>query len=374
MRVAVLNPKGSASYSGPSVLISRLQDGLAQLGAEDSLQADRVEPAMFHMEPRRHDVSTRRGQAAWAIRSCFWLLLRGRQYDVLHLHGTYLYSLAPALVARLIHKPYVLFPLSAGGDLALKSRSNRLAITRALRRFAVSGAKGGLALAPQIADELIHWGLNPDLVEPIYNPVSRAFMSISDDTSRAPRGDGRTVVFIGKLSRRKSPELILDALARLKDLWPEARAVFVGPFESDAYRSFFEGRASELEVSASVTVTGHVDDVARWVGPDTSVFLLPSTQEGLPGALAEVMACGIPVGVSQAGAMPSVVEAAQCGRVLPRDGRRLADFVSELWSREDLWQEFSEAGVSFARRHLTDTAVARTYRTFLGRVVRSTGR
>ncbi|WP_110853286.1 glycosyltransferase family 4 protein [Georgenia satyanarayanai] len=326
---------------------------------------------MTHAE---HDVATRSGQLAWSLRSSVWLLRNGREHEAIHLHGTYLYSLLPGLVARALRTPYILFPLSAGGDLSVTSQSNRSRIARRVRRLAVSGSSGGLALAPQISDELNYWGLERCQIERIYNPVSPDFSSVASEASRAPRATGRTILFIGKLGRRKSPDLILGALAKLRTRWPNARALFVGPYENDTYRAHFEGRAAELGVVDLITVTGHVDDVAGWITPETSVFLLPSLQEGLPGALAEVLSCGIPAGVSDAGAMPSIVAGAACGRVLPRSETVLAEFVSELWSQEDLWKRFSSGGIAFAQESLTSTAVARTYYEFVERIVTGANR
>ncbi|MEE6289265.1 glycosyltransferase family 4 protein [Georgenia sp. MJ173] len=178
---------------------------------------------------------------------------------------------------------------------------------------------------------------------------------------RHARAHGRTLVFIGKLGSRKSPELVLGALNLLRSEWPSARACFIGPFESAKFGSAFWERAETLGVRSSIDVVGHVENVAEHIGDDASIFVLPSTQEGLPGALAEAMALGLPVAVSTAGAMPMVVEQSGGGEVVERDAAAIAEFVAKLWRTDALWRSYSDSAHSYASEHFSTSAVVSQY-------------
>lgn len=358
-----MNPHQSSTYSGPSVLASRLFDQTPNKArvvivgpAKTANRSSRAE--WEYVSLRSPSVQTRIGQMMWSVRSSIWIVKNASDHDLLHFHGAYLYALLPALFARFMRVPYVLFPLSAGGDLSIKSGGDHPRLVQAARKHLVSAAAGAFALAPQIVDELEYWGLARSSVLEIANPAPDAFFEGPVFDHRA---NGRVICFIGKLGHRKAPDLVLRTLHNLREEWPQATAVFVGPYESREFENYFVSLAEGLGVADAITVTGHVADVRRWISPEVSVLLLPSMQEGLPGALAEAMALGIPVGVSEAGAMPRVIAESGGGRALPRKAEAMADFVSEIWRDSNVWQTLAKLGREYAEDRFSTRSVRSAY-------------
>jgi glycosyltransferase involved in cell wall biosynthesis len=100
------------------------------------------------------------------------------------------------------------------------------------------------------------------------------------------------VVNVGRQVYQKAQIVLLQAVARLVRKERPVRLVVAGkegPCSSEL-RSFVADHALEQ----SVTLAGHVDDVPELLAA-ADVFALPSRCEGLPGAVLEAMAAGLPV-------------------------------------------------------------------------------
>lgn len=94
----------------------------------------------------------------------------------------------------------------------------------------------------------------------------------------------------GELIKRKNHETILRAIAQMDDDAP-IHYVICGHGQLDAY---LKRLTQELGISQKVTFLGYRQDMLE-VLHTADLFLFPSYQEGLPMALLEAMACGLPV-------------------------------------------------------------------------------
>jgi glycosyltransferase involved in cell wall biosynthesis len=105
------------------------------------------------------------------------------------------------------------------------------------------------------------------------------------------RDDRFTIVCVGRLISRKNPATVLRALNRLHD--SHILLVYVG--DGDQRQRLFD-EARRVGVEGRVTVTGVVerDDVYRCIAQG-DVYVSASRGEGLPIAVLEAMACGLPV-------------------------------------------------------------------------------
>jgi glycosyltransferase involved in cell wall biosynthesis len=211
----------------------------------------------------------------------------------------------------------------------------------------MSNAMVGFALAPEISSEFVHWGLAEDRIVLLGNVVDvHAFRPPVPDHRR----EKFVLGFVGRVGERKGSLVVLGGLAELRARdYPEARALFVGPFQSDEFRLRFWSRARELDVQDSVEVTGYLEDVGDLVCGEMSVFALPSRAEGLPGALCEAMAAGVPVVVTGLSSMLRIVEESGAGLVVGHDDpSSLADAVAALWADPAVWSRTSRQARSYA--------------------------
>jgi glycosyltransferase involved in cell wall biosynthesis len=106
---------------------------------------------------------------------------------------------------------------------------------------------------------------------------------------------GFTACYVGHLERRKGVERLVEAFAGIYEERSTARLLLVGGGREGP-------EDTEPELRALVARLG-LEDVVRFCGPQpdprpflhaSDVFVLPSFREGMPNALLEAMACGLP--------------------------------------------------------------------------------
>lgn len=102
----------------------------------------------------------------------------------------------------------------------------------------------------------------------------------------------KVIMFVGRLVKVKGVDILLRAFAQLDR--PDAVLVIVG---DGPERQNLERLARELNVFDRIIFTGWRDDASKLVSI-ADVFVLPSLSEGLPQALLEALAHGVPCVVS----------------------------------------------------------------------------
>jgi glycosyltransferase involved in cell wall biosynthesis len=107
--------------------------------------------------------------------------------------------------------------------------------------------------------------------------------------------------------------------------------------------------AAELGIAARVHFTGRQDDVTRWLNM-MDVFALPSiVDEGVPQALSQAMASGLPVVTTASGAITEIVREGETGLFVPReDSAALAAAIKRLLDDSALAKKLGTA----ARAHI----------------------
>jgi glycosyltransferase involved in cell wall biosynthesis len=137
------------------------------------------------------------------------------------------------------------------------------------------------------------------------------------------------LVYIGRIAREKGLYETLQGVRLALELGVDARLVIAGQGAEEARLRRY---AQALGIASRVTFAGPVfgrDKVTVLAGSD--VMILPSYAEGLPYALLEAMAAGVPVIATPVGAIPDVVTAGTHGCIVPpRDGKAMAEAIAEL--------------------------------------------
>lgn len=134
------------------------------------------------------------------------------------------------------------------------------------------------------------------------NGVDAALFADGEGIAPHRPGDGISVVCVARIDRQKNQMMLVDALARHKDM----KVRFVGPVTQPDYREELEGRAAELGVLDRVSFAGSLkpgsaDLVREYRSAD--VFALPSRHEPFGIAVLEAWAAGLPVVASNVGGL-----------------------------------------------------------------------
>jgi glycosyltransferase involved in cell wall biosynthesis len=129
-----------------------------------------------------------------------------------------------------------------------------------------------------------------------------------------------TVVCVGRLTRAKGQDILLDAWPRIVARVPSAQLVLVGDGED---REMLARRASE-----EIRLVGHRDDVRNWIVA-ADVVAAPSRWEGMSLTLLDAMAAGRPVVATDVGGAREVLIPAAGAVVPPEDAEAFASAIIE---------------------------------------------
>jgi glycosyltransferase involved in cell wall biosynthesis len=108
----------------------------------------------------------------------------------------------------------------------------------------------------------------------------------------------RLMLFLGRIHPKKGCDLLLGAFAKVAPQDPTLRLVMAGPDQVGMQRNL-QALAQQLGVAHAVTWTGMVrGDLKAGALHAAEAFVLPSHQENFGLAVAEALACGLPVLIS----------------------------------------------------------------------------
>lgn len=98
------------------------------------------------------------------------------------------------------------------------------------------------------------------------------------------------IVTVGRLMPQKNQSLLIDAFAKIHREFPEYLLHIYG---EGPLKEQLERRASKLGLRHFIVFDGFVKDISPFI-QDASLFVLSSDFEGMPNALMEAMALGLP--------------------------------------------------------------------------------
>ncbi len=164
------------------------------------------------------------------------------------------------------------------------------------------------------------------------------------DEARAALGldrEGALIGIVATLRSWKGHRYLFEAFAGLADRG--ARLVVVG---DGPQREALEALAKELGIAGRVRFAGNQADVAPWMRA-LDLFCLPSyANEGVPQALMQAMACGLPVVSTPVGSIAEIVQDGDTGRLVPpEDAQALRAALEALLADEALRARLGHARV-----------------------------
>ncbi len=178
-----------------------------------------------------------------------------------------------------------------------------------------------IAVSPHIADQVVQLGVEPDRVRVIRSGVDTERFQPRDRRAARQRlalpVDTPVVLFVGNLEPRKQVNVLLRAMARLRNDLPNALLVVVGTGESagDAdQNAHLHQLSDELRLGDTVRFVGRLDDeqlMDAYAAAD--VFALPSSSEAQGIVALEAMACGLTVIASAVGGLLGTIRDGETG-------------------------------------------------------------
>ena len=319
----ILHTESSLGWGGQEIRVLTEARGVARRGHEVVLAAP--PQSRIHAEAGRYGIISlalpigRKGVlGTYALRR----LLAWRRFDVVNAHSsTDTWSTALAC-ATLGGAP----PIVRTRHISAPTPQNaptRWLYTRATARIVTTGEK----LRRQVIEET---GAAPGRVVSIPTGIDlERFRPADRVAARAALGlgqDGALIGIVATLRSWKGHRHLLAAFAALPRT--DVRLVIVG---DGPQRSALEALALDLSIASRVRFAGNQADVAPWLQA-LDLFCLPSyANEGVPQALMQAMACGLPVVTTPVGSIEEIVTHGVTGVLVPpEDPVRLRVALAEL--------------------------------------------
>jgi glycosyltransferase involved in cell wall biosynthesis len=367
-------------FGGPPVKVRALSEGLASRGHVITVLTadwglDRHLRQFPNAPPAEDNPFGRKRTAAGvtAIYLANWLhyratswnpalarFLRARlqNFDVAHIFGLYDF-LGPRVAAACREKkiPYVVEPIGMFVPLVRSLWLKRM-YHRVYGCEMFAGASAIIATAEQEQCELIGGGIPKEKIVLRRNGVEGPSVLPERGCFRETQGippEAKLLLFLGRLSEKKSPQLLLQAFAKIVAAEAPgqrpAHLAFVGPDEAGMLARLKKSAAS-IFPEGRVHFSPPLADLAKWQAyRDADIFVLPSQNENFGNTAAEAVAAGTPVIVTdRCGIAPLLGGIA--GLVVKHDEGALTDGIRDLLHNQALYASL-QAGCATAAAELS---------------------
>jgi glycosyltransferase involved in cell wall biosynthesis len=239
----------------------------------------------------------------------------------------------------------------------VKTRGVKALLSRLLLFRAVRNRFRHLVLSRNMWEVLKSKGVMTEKLFVVPTAVDNRFLSVV----RSPQA--LVIGYVGRLESVKGCDVLLVAFSRILRNYPSARLIMVG---DGTLRNELTRLSKSLGLENSVEFTGFVPfpEIPSYLSR-FSILVLPSRSEGMPNALLQAMAAGLPVVATRVGGIPEIVEDHVEGLLVePNSPDDLAKAINELMSSESLCLTLGQNAKAKAANY-SDDRIIRIYESLL---------
>ena len=170
------------------------------------------------------------------------------------------------------------------------------------------------------------------------------------------------IFFIGRLTKQKGGDLLLQALSCISSQNWELEIIGDGPENETLNRL-----AENLGIKSKIKFTGWVnreDIIAKYQNAD--ILVLPSSDEGMSNVILEGIACGLPVIATDISGTNELVKTGENGILIPVNNiDALKEALDNLLNNQDLRTEMGKKSRQIALEYDWKTITARLINTII---------
>lgn len=281
-------------------------------------------------------------------------VLRNERADIFMAH-TWI-GWGPAL-AYLKGKRHTRVVLSAHGAEIVGPKSRPW--YRFLMRQSFKSADRVFAVSSFTADHVAELGLSRERIAIIGNGV---------DTTRftPPPSNEETILTVGGLVDRKGHDIVIDAMARLKDRRPKLKYIIAGGWSLNSSREhYLRQKVRDLGLDDRITFTGFVaqEDLPA-LYRKARIFVMTGREvkekgwvEGFGISYLEAAASGLPIIATATGGVPDATTAENTIYVPEENPAATAEAIINLLDDTSRWDKMSRASLAWANENTWDRRV-----------------
>lgn len=296
-----------------------------------------------------------------------WLKKHVREFDILHVHGLYRSPVTSgATQARRQKVPFIIQPHGSLDPYLYAQSSQSVALKRIWERlYDLRNLNSASAIHYTTTEEQQRAAFlklnSPPVVVPIGVDWARYATLPARGIFRARIGiadKDPLVLFLGRLNFKKGLDLLIPAFARVRSRYPTAVLAIVGP-DNEGYGAEVRRWVIEVGVKNNVRFVDRLESASTINAyVDADVFVLPSYTENFGITVAEALACGTPVVISDQVNIYKEIGDSGAGLVTRCVTTDVADAILALLGDRDRRHNMSVAGRSLVQRKWTWDAVA----------------
>lgn len=194
--------------------------------------------------------------------------------------------------------------------------------------------------------QLIRWGCPRHKIKIMYSGTD---LNKFVYTQRSPKTEGVTVISVGRLHKKKGFNYLIRAFKKVHKRHPSSRLIIVGDGRE---RKALKRLISSLKLKKSVKMKGFVThSKLKGMLSKADLFCLPSlttkdgNHEGIPNAIKEAMASGLPVVSTRHGGIPEIISNGEEGLLVSEKSvSKLAKKINLLIENPKLRLEMGRKG------------------------------
>jgi glycosyltransferase involved in cell wall biosynthesis len=292
------------------------------------------------------------GQLDRRVPSALRALALQNQADIIHAHGykadVYTYAAFRRLPLPLVSTCHNWIE----NDLALR-------LYGFLDRLVLRNFDAVVAVSDEVRARLLSAGVPPQRVSLISNGVDiRPFAAAQRAREQQPPTSGLHVGIVARLSPEKGVDVFLRSAANVHKQSPQTRFFIAG---DGPERAALEALLAELGLAGTAFLHGRTTDMPGFYA-SIDVMVSASHIEGLPIAILEGMASGLPIVATRVGAVPQVIRDAETGLLVPpADPAAMASAVLRLLGDAALRHSLGSAAQQLAAERFSADAMAAEY-------------
>lgn len=377
MRILQIIPSISLVYGGPSQMVLGLSAALALEGIDvtiittDSngdigqipldvplnqpIQQNGYQIIYFRCSPFR--------RYKFSLSLLQWLNQNVRQFDLAHIHALFspVTTLA-ATIARGHNLPYIIRPCGMLDPADLQKKKQLKQIYAALlERPNLAGAAAIHFTSKEEARISERFGLGNTGKMPVPQDLVIPLGVTADlFPKRLRESQVPIILFMSRIEPKKGLNLLIPALESILEAGIEFRFILAGSNPQDAdYETQIKVQIHNSILARYTTITGFVSgDLKHELLTNADLFVLPSYYENFGIAVAEAMAAGVPVAISDRIHIAEDIREAEAGWVGPLEVGAIASLIKSALLDPDERQRRGLNGKAYAKKHYNWDAIA----------------
>ena len=342
-------------YSGAERVQDLLGKCLPQFGYDASFVC--VKPGQFAQARSAsagaiYDLPMRHRFDLWQAKALSDLV-KQEQFQIIHAHTprTAMLGMGAAFLANVPFIYHVHSPTSRDSTHRWRNWLNQR-----IEQVSVARANKLICVSQSLAAHMKSLGVADDRLAVVHNGVPQL---ASVPERELPIGDW-TLGTVALFRPRKGLEVLLEAIAELRQAGQPIRLRAVGRFETDEYEQKIQELVAKFNLTEAIEWVGFTQDVnAEFAKMD--LFVLPSLfGEGLPMVVLEAMATGVPVVATDVeGVTEAIVDGVSGMIAKPNDAQNLAQKIEAVLVGKVDWREIRRNALARHAESFSDVAMAR---------------